>query len=116
MIISTKKKEEVRDLGQQEFDKLFTDLYKEAINKAIHIQKMKNATYNGDTISYKEYTAMKEMYPALLYGKALRMVSILDGSEQNFESLEDTMLDMINYAAFSYATFRMYYDTEEPHK
>lgn len=106
----TKKKEEIKALAQQEFDKLFIAFYKEAIAKAIDIQKEKNATYNGDSISYKEYTLMKEMYPSLLYGKSLRMVSILQGSKVNFESLEDTMIDMINYAAFCYATFKIYDD------
>ncbi len=106
----TKKKEVIKGLAQPEFDKLFIGYYKEAIAKAIDIQKEKNATYNGDSVSYKEYTLMKEMYPSLLYGKSLRMVSILQGSKVNFESLEDTMIDMINYAAFCYATFKIYDD------
>tara|TARA_Y100000593_G_C4304836_1_gene335209 strand:+ start:2205 stop:2441 length:237 start_codon:yes stop_codon:yes gene_type:complete len=74
------------------------------------IQQKKNDTYNGDTVTYKEYTLMKDMYPSLLYGKSLRMVSILNGSKVNFESLEDTMVDMVNYAAFCYATFKIYDD------
>ncbi len=101
---------ETEDLDHPEFDKRFLSLYNEAINKAIHIQKLKNATYNGNVISYKDYTKLPEMYPSLLYGKALRMVSIMQGSDNNFESLEDTMLDMINYAAFCYATFKMIHD------
>tara|TARA_R110002020_G_scaffold441223_3_gene651961 strand:- start:166 stop:387 length:222 start_codon:yes stop_codon:yes gene_type:complete len=68
---------------------------------------LKNETYNGNKISYEDYTKIPEMYPALLYGKVLRMVSIMQGSKNNFESMEDTLIDMINYAAFTYATFKM---------
>ena len=95
------------DLVQPEFDKKFIRHYKEAINKAVAIQAKKNATYNGNTVSYEDYIKLDNYYAGLLYGKALRLVSILKGSPNNFESLEDTLVDMINYAGFTYATIMM---------
>ena len=95
------------DLVQPEFDKKFIRHYKEAINKAVAIQAKKNATYNGNTVSYEDYIKLDNYYAGLLYGKALRLVSILKGSPNNFESLEDTLVDMINYAGFTYATMMM---------
>ena len=101
------KKEVKKDLAHQEFDKKFIEYYNEAIALAKTIQKDKNATYNGKTVSYEDYLKFPNNYPCLLYGKALRMLSILNGAEVNFESLIDTYLDMINYSAFCYATEKM---------
>ena len=98
------KNEVTKVSDQQEFDEKFLKFYKEALEIAQSIQSKKNATYNGNTVSYEDYIKFPNNYPCLLYGKALRMLSIINGSEVNFESLIDTYLDMINYAAFCYAT------------
>ncbi len=110
---SIKKREVQKDLDPQEFDRQFIRHYHDAIDKAITIHQLKRETYNGQHISYKDYTRVKNHYPSLLWGKVLRMVSIVEGSNNNFESLEDTMVDMINYAAFCYATFKMKVDKDK---
>ena len=89
---------------QREFDKKFIEYYKEAIDKATAIQRKKNETYNSNKVTYKDYTKLENYYAGQLYGKVLRMISILDGSPNNFESLEDTLVDMINYAGCTDAT------------
>lgn len=104
---STKKNEEKKDLDLQIFDTEFKIHYKNALSRAQAIQQKKQSTYNGDNVSYRDYLKFPNNYECLLYGKALRMLSIIKGSEVNFESLEDTYLDMINYAAFCYANLKL---------
>jgi len=100
----TFKSVETKDLDPQDFDKEFIGHYKDAISKAMDIQSKKQNTYNGTAVSYEDYLQFPNNYECLLYGKALRMLSIIKGSEVNFESLADTYLDMINYSAFCYAS------------
>ena len=90
------------DLAQQEYDKKFKLLYKEAINNAMQIQKQKNETYNGDSVSYKDYASINNFYFAQMWNKILRVKSIVSGSKNNFEGLQDSLIDLINYTAFCY--------------
>lgn len=39
-------------------------------------------------------------YAQMIWTKALRFKSVAEQKKQNFESLEDTALDLINYASF----------------
>lgn len=88
---------------QQEFDSKFISKYREAIEKAVAIQQKKNETYNGNSVSYKDYTSINNFYFAQMWNKILRIKSITQGSDVNFESLEDSLVDLINYTAFFYA-------------
>ena len=94
-------------LGQQAFDREFIEIYKETIEKALQIQKKKNETYNGKTVSYKDYASIDNFYFAQMWNKMLRIKSIVGGSKANFESLEDSLIDLINYAAFFAAEINM---------
>ena len=79
----------------------------EALASAHEIQKKKNKTYNGKSVSYKDYTAINNFYFAQMWNKILRIKSIVKGSEINFESLNDSLIDLINYTAFFYAETNM---------
>jgi len=75
----------------------------EANHKAELIRKQKMETYNGDSVSYNEYTSLDNFYIYQLWNKMLRIVSIVKGSKNNYESLEDSLIDLINYAKLAYA-------------
>lgn len=89
------------------FDDKFIAEFKLAITKAMVIQRDKNKTYNGSNVSYKEYTSVPNFYFAQMWNKMLRIKSIVQGSEVNFESLEDSLVDLINYTGFYFAEIRL---------
>ena len=60
-------------------------------------------TYNGDSVSYEDYTSLNNFYIYQLWNKMLRIISIIKGSKNNYESLEDSLIDLINYAKLAYA-------------
>ena len=94
-------------LGQQAYDREFIEIYKETIEKALQIQKKKNETYNGNTVSYKDYASVDNFYFSQMWNKILRIKSIIRGSKTNFESLDDSLVDLINYTAFFAAEINM---------
>ena len=87
-------------LGQQAFDREFTEIYKETIEKALQIQKKKNETYNGKTVSYKDYASIDNFYFSQMWNKMLRIKSVMEQMETrdstNFESVQDSCVDLIN--------------------
>jgi hypothetical protein len=68
--------------------------------EAYSLQAAKSADYNSviqrDTYWVFGPTSIVQM----LWIKVLRMVSLVQKSDHRFESLEDSALDLINYAAF----------------
>ena len=83
------------------------------LQEAIDIQRKKGADYNGINTSVKQ----ADYYPRgvwsimdIIHAKYLRMKSVLETMEQggsaNFESIEDSAIDMINYASFLAAYMR----------
>ena len=91
---------------QQTINKKFIDHYKKAINKALDVQCNKQQTYNGDSVTYKDYISIDNFYFAQMWNKILRIKSIMSGSKVNYESLEDSLIDLINYTAFCYAEIK----------
>lgn len=81
--------------------------------EAAEIQNMKGQDYNGATTSVQQ----ADYYPRgvwsildIVNAKYLRMVSVLEtmqqGGKANFESVEDSAIDLINYASFVAAYMR----------
>lgn len=81
--------------------------------EAAQLQERKGADYNGATTSVQQ----ADYYPRgvwsildIVHAKYLRMVSVLENMEQggkaNFESVEDSAIDLINYASFLAAYMR----------
>ena len=83
----------------------------ELIEPAVKLVARKGEDYNANTIELKEYFPFKDKsYQQMLHMKVLRMRSLLDkGSAPNFDSLTDSIYDLINYAVF-------YLDYLEPKK
>lgn len=81
--------------------------------EAADLQEKKGADYNGAQTSVQQ----ADYYPRgvwsildVVNAKYLRMVSVLEQMEQggkaNFESIEDSAIDLINYASFVAAYMR----------
>ena len=73
----------------------------ELIEPAIKLVDRKGEDYNN-TISLHEYFPFKDVsYQQMLHMKVLRMRSILEkGSAANFDSMLDSVYDLVNYAVF----------------
>lgn len=75
--------------------------YLELIEPAIKLVDRKGEDYN-QTISLHEYFPFKDAsYQQMLHMKVLRMRSLLGkGSAPNFDSMLDSVYDLLNYAVF----------------
>ena len=76
--------------------------YLELINPAIEIVVKKGEDYGNDTLGFKSYFPFGfKSYTQMLHVKTQRLVSLAQTDhEPNFESVQDTLKDMINYAVF----------------
>ena len=95
-------------LSKLSFDNVASDRASVGIlQHAIDVQRKKGQDYNGNKTSVEQ----ADYYPRgvwsimdIIHAKYLRMVSVLETMEQggkaNFESIEDSAIDMINYASF----------------
>lgn len=79
--------------------------YSEAIQKAVALKKKKNRDYNSGGVNKFDYdlhgsvTCLDDIWK-----KVLRLRSLVDsGKEPSNESIEDTLIDIINYSADFYA-------------
>lgn len=95
------------------------------INEAIALQLRKSNDYQND----KSRISQADYYPRgaltildIVYAKVLRMYSVIEAMEndpdyeQNFESIEDSCKDLINYASFIGAYARGGIDGQDPNK
>ena len=95
------------------------------INEAIALQLPKSNDYQND----KSRISQADYYPRgaltildIVYAKVLRMYSVIEAMEndpdyeQNFESIEDSCKDLINYASFIGAYIRGGIEGQDPNK
>lgn len=80
--------------------------YDAALKAARDLFTKKNQDYNS-AVKLEDYFPLGDAsYVQMLHVKMLRLRSLVEADPDtapNFESLADTCLDMINYAAFYYA-------------
>ena len=72
------------------------------LKDAAALKEAKSHDYQGSKWSEEDYFSFgTQSYVHMLWTKMLRLRSVLEreGEEVNFESAEDTLIDMINYAA-----------------
>lgn len=78
--------------------------YLELINPAIVLVQKKHEDYNQGEASLTQYFPFGDYsYIQMTHLKALRLVSLAslgEGSAPNYDSIKDTVLDLINYAVF----------------
>jgi len=78
------------------------DTMSPAIREAVELSFRKAQDYNDGDVTRDDYFPFGDIsYLQMLWVKMMRLRSLHDKSEgANFESLRDTLLDMINYSAF----------------
>jgi hypothetical protein len=101
----------------------FTRPSAKVLLEAAELQERKGRDYQNPNSS----VVQNDYYPRgvwsimdIINAKYLRMVSVLETMEQggtvNFESVEDSAVDLINYASFMVAYMRGDIDGQEPDK
>ena len=75
------------------------------MKEAIALKERKSIDYQGSKWTEEEYFPFEDQsYMHMIHTKYLRMRNVMESKDVNFESLDDTLIDMINYAAM-YAAF-----------
>lgn len=76
------------------------DLSIKIMEEAIALKKRKSKDYQGSQFSQDDYFPFgHQSYLHMLHTKMLRIRSVAEQETTNFESLEDSLIDMINYCA-----------------
>lgn len=87
------------------------------LKECIDLQKQKSADYQAEESSVRQadyYPRGLETLYDIIWAKMLRIRSVLDkGENANFESIEDSFKDLINYASFAVAWKRGGVDGQE---
>jgi len=91
-------------------EKLFNEMIKKAFKKAIKTWRAKDNDYNSGHVGildYFDYEGEEKMHKKVfhdIWKKTLRLRSLISsGKKPKYEALEDTCIDLMNYAAFLYA-------------
>lgn len=79
--------------------------FKEIVKEMTELFEKKNSNY-GNSFSklYDELGDISGLVP--LYNKLHRATSLIKGNQNNFESLEDTFIDLANYAIMNLIELR----------
>ena len=77
----------------------------QVLKDAAELKELKSKDYQGSLFTEEDYFPFADAsYIHMLWTKMLRVRSVAEQEDQNFESLEDSLLDMINYSAM-YAAY-----------
>ena len=72
----------------------------QVLKDAAELKEAKSKDYQGGLFTEQDYFPYgHQSFCHMLWTKMLRIRSVADQETTNFESLEDSLLDMINYAA-----------------
>ena len=83
-------------------------MIRKILNEVADLKEKKSADYQGGLFSENDYFPYgQQSYNHMLWTKILRIRSISEqNGEQNFESLEDSLKDLIAYAAMNISYLR----------
>ena len=88
------------------------------LQECIDLQLKKSKDYQSDNSNVTQsmhYRRGVDTIHDILIGKLMRATSLIEsGNAPNFESLEDTYKDMINYASFAVSYMRGKMDGQSP--
>ena len=94
------------DLSKIDYGEELTRLHP-AFSTAQRLLNLKEQDYGEPDNAKKEYFPFGDKsYVTMVHTKAKRLVNLveqMDEREPNFEGIDDTIIDIINYAAFYYA-------------
>ena len=86
---------------------MYKDKAAEILKEAADLKVKKSKDYQGGMWKESDYFPFKDMsYIHMMWTKMLRIRSVAEKQDVNFESLEDSLLDMINYSAMYIAFLR----------
>ena len=72
----------------------------QVMKDAIALKERKSADYQGGMWTEEDYFPFgHKSYLHMVHTKYLRIRSVAEQEDANFESLEDSLIDMINYCA-----------------
>lgn len=87
--------------------------YLNLLEPAIATVIKKSEDYRAGAVTLGQYFPFGDKsYIQMLHVKTLRLVSLADNPKPNFESVEDTVLDMINYGVFYLDYLRKKYNEQ----
>lgn len=90
------------------------------LQECAELQSRKSQDYQSDTsnvLQAQHYRRGIDTIHDILIGKITRATSLLEsGNTPNFESLEDTYKDMINYASFAVSYMRGKMEGQDPNR
>ena len=90
------------------------------LQECIDLQLKKSQDYqnpNSNVVQAMHYRRGVDSIHDTMHGKMLRAQSLLEsGSTANFESLEDTYKDLINYASFAVSYIRGKMEGQDPNR
>jgi hypothetical protein len=90
------------------------------LKECIDLQLKKSQDYqnpNSNVIQAMHYRRGVDSIHDIMQGKMYRAQSLLEsGNENNFESLEDTYKDLINYASFAVSYMRGKMEGQNPNR
>lgn len=93
------------DLALQVDNMTDVEQFKKIVKEMTELFEKKNSNY-GNSFSklYDELGGISGLVP--LYNKLHRATSLMKGDSNNFESLEDTFIDLANYAIMNLIELR----------
>lgn len=78
----------------------YTDPAALILIKCADLIEKKSKDYNGGTIKRDDYAIFgRQSHMQAVWTKVLRLRSLMDNPTPNFESLNDTLMDLANYSA-----------------
>ena len=90
------------------------------LQECAEMQNKKSKDYQNDesaVLQAMHYRRGVDTIHDIIIGKLMRATSLLEaGNNPNFESLEDTYKDMINYASFAVSYMRGKMDGQDPNR
>lgn len=88
------------------------------LQECMDLQLRKSKDYQSDSSNVTQamhYRRGVDTIHDIIIGKLMRATSLIEsGNDPNFESLEDTYKDMINYASFAVSYMRGKMDGQSP--
>lgn len=86
--------------------------YLKLLEPAIRLQELKSQDYNGERSVHDYFPFGDKSYVQMLHVKSQRLVHLTAGGAPVFESVKDSVHDLINYAVF----YLEYLEIEEKKK
>lgn len=91
------------------------ELFRQIVEEMAQLFAKKNANYGGSFEHlYKELGAVAGLVP--LHNKLDRATNLIKGAKNDFESLEDTFIDLANYAIMNLIEMRKEHPRSKNHK